>query len=107
MILKFGKGKIGVTTVVYDGLENIIIIEPEKGTGVIGECPKGREKGTEIDLDEIHEKGDIVMVFSNVESVDVVIDKLELVKKALSTSIEEAKSLQFNEFTDSDFINDN
>jgi hypothetical protein len=86
MILEFGTGKIGVTTVVYDGVENVLLIEHGKGTGKIGECPKGREKNTDLDLDELSDNGAIVMEFGNIESVQVVIDALELIKKDLGKS---------------------
>lgn len=84
MILEFGSGKIGVVTVTYDGLENVLLIEPGKGTGKIGGCPEGREKNTEVDLDALSDGDAIVSIFKNIESVQVVIDALELIKKALS-----------------------
>ena len=83
MILEFGNGKIGVCTVVYDGKENVLLIEDGKGTGVIGECPPDRIKNTELDLDELSDNGAIVMQFENESSVQVVMDALELIKRDL------------------------
>ena len=54
----------------------------EFGTGKIGECPVGREKGTEIDLNyHLNDPENIIMEFENIKSVQVVIDALELIKK--------------------------
>ncbi len=89
MFLKFGKGKIAVTTVSQDGEgtpANILLIEPGKGTGEIGGIPESRKKGIEVDIEELDNiPGNILMKFNNPESVQIVIGALEVIKKDLST----------------------
>ncbi len=84
MYLKFGNGKTGVTTVIYENKETILLIEPGKGTGEIGGCPIGREKNTELDLNELNTDENIIMEFTNIPSIQVVIDALETIKKGLT-----------------------
>ena len=89
MLLEFGSGKNAVTTVSEDGEgtpSNILLIEPGKGTGEIGGIPETRKKGMEVDLDEITNiPGNVLFRFSNPESVQIVIDALEVIKKDLSS----------------------
>ena len=88
MFLKFGKGKNAVTTLAQDGEgtpANILLIEPDMGTGEIGGIPETRRKGMEVDIEELDSiPGNLLMRFSNPESLQIVIDALEVIKKDLS-----------------------
>ena len=88
MFLKFGKGKIAVTTLCQEGKgtpANILLIEPGRGTGKINGIPNGRKKGMEVVIEDLGSiPGNVLMRFSNPESVQVVIDALNIIKKDLS-----------------------
>jgi len=88
MFLKFGKGENAVTTVAQEGKgtpANILLIEPKMGTGDIGGIPETRKKGMEVDIEELDNiPGNVLFRFSNPESVQIVIDALNIIKKDLS-----------------------
>lgn len=88
MKVKFGNGDVSVTTAACgeelqdDTPATMLVIEPGMGTGVINEIVPGRKRGVVFDLEEFEKSPDkIVLEFGNVESLDVVIDQLQLIRK--------------------------
>lgn len=97
MKIKFGNGDVSVTTAAHgeelqgDTPSTMLIIEPGMGTGIINEEVPERYRGDTFDLEEFEESPDkIVLEFGNIESLDVVIDKLQLIRKDFEDSLRHA-----------------
>ena len=75
-ILKFGTGEILVTPMVTADRDiGKVYFQTGKGTGVVG--------GTKSSEDFSEGSGDTIFAFSNVESVEVVIEQLEALKQIM------------------------
>ncbi len=86
MEITFGHGRIAVSS----GKrlrDNILILEKNLGTGVIGAPVPARPK--DLLLNPTHES--VVLAFENPESVDVVIKELTNVKEYFSTGLTDAE----------------
>lgn len=71
--LIFGYGKILITpTLSRRPKEGRLILQQNKGTGTIGELRDGR--------DFRYSNDDFVLSFRNIESLDVVLDRLQMLK---------------------------
>lgn len=88
--LIFGNGKIAVSSASNpeDGKENLLILESEKGTGTIGEVPLDRKKGTGLHFNDNGDWNDgIWFQFNNLESLNVVLSKLNRIKRQFKKDI--------------------
>lgn len=71
--LTFGYGRILITpTLSQRPKEGRLIFQENKGTGTIGELADGR--------DFRYSNNDFVLSFRNIESLDVVLDRLQMLK---------------------------
>ena len=67
-----------------NGSRDILLLEKGLGTGRIGEVPPTRKEGTEIDLNELAASPTVCLLhFKNVESLETVVAKLEIIKNNL------------------------
>ena len=74
-IIEFGAGKILVTPAVNGDKIGFLIMEEGKGTGIIGELAPNTDSETT--------ENDTVLRFSNIESLDVVLERLEELKRLM------------------------
>jgi|ERR1051325_2619727 hypothetical protein len=89
MQLNFGEGKISVSS----GrrlADNVLILEPSRGAGEIGESVPTRRKDALIVPDD----DGVVLSFKNAESVQIVIEELEKVRAFFSEPMSESDSLR-------------
>lgn len=81
-IIEFGSGKVSVSTAKQDSeVDNLLIIEPGKGTGKIHEEVPDRKKGTEVILEDLE---GVCFRFANLESAKVVKRKMDRIVRELS-----------------------
>lgn len=89
MELEFGQGKISVSAAKRLA-DNVLILEPNRGTGVIGESVPTRPSGKLVAPDE----DSVVLSFKNADSVQVVIDELENVKRYFTEPLSDNDALR-------------
>jgi len=74
--LTFGYGKILITPVLsHRPQEGKLILQKNKGTGTIGELTDAR--------DFRYSNDDFVLSFKNIESLDVVLERLEMLRRMM------------------------
>lgn len=77
MEIEFGYGKVLITPIMReDKSKGAIVLQPNRGTGIVGD---------ETSTDTFSESGnDILLTFANTESIDVLIRRLEQLKRMMN-----------------------
>jgi len=73
--LTFGYGKILITPALHGSSEGRLILQENRGTGTVGELTDARNFRYSDD--------DFVLIFKNTQSLDVMLERLELLKRMM------------------------
>lgn len=79
-VICFGSGAVLVTSAINKDGEGALFLQEGKGTGVIGEYVSTEEFSVR--------ENDTILTFENTESLDVVIERLEEVKRMMENNEE-------------------
>lgn len=86
--IEFGYGKALITPIMReDKTKGAIVLQPNRGAGTVGE-----ETSTEYFSET---SNDILLTFANIESIDVLIRRLEQLKRMMNGQEENLKESNF------------